>query len=185
MITHSGGRKILYVLVALGVVIRLFVLLAAENRLDSDEATIGVMALDILEEGTHPIFFYGASYNGGGAMEAYLALLSDRYTKTRLSRRHMPWSCFSAAATSGSLTLPSIAGAMTSVEVRHVIRIMFSFQTAVVRRAPDCAQFGHSVALILAGAAAGSLFCCAAVGGQSDLPRKPAQRLPVPDAPLR
>lgn len=59
----------------LGLAIRLTVVLAAENRLDADEATVGVMALDILEGKELPFFFYGTAYNGGGAIEAYLGAL--------------------------------------------------------------------------------------------------------------
>src|SRR6266567_6154835 len=38
---------------------------------NSDEATIGVMALHIAYHGEHPIFFYGQNYMG--TLEAYLA----------------------------------------------------------------------------------------------------------------
>lgn len=41
---------------------------------DSDEGTMGLMALHILQRGEHPIFFYGQNYMG--ALEAYLAAAS-------------------------------------------------------------------------------------------------------------
>jgi 4-amino-4-deoxy-L-arabinose transferase-like glycosyltransferase len=57
------------------------ILLAAAIRLifigqnwpltNSDEGTIGIMALHIAYHGEHPIFFYGQGYMGAG--EAYLA----------------------------------------------------------------------------------------------------------------
>src|SRR6266566_2527152 len=40
---------------------------------NSDEATIGVMALHIAYHGEHPIFFYGQNYMG--AFEAYVAAI--------------------------------------------------------------------------------------------------------------
>lgn len=41
---------------------------------DSDEGTMGLMALHILQRGEHPIFFYGQHYMG--ALEAYLGALA-------------------------------------------------------------------------------------------------------------
>ena len=67
--------RLLYGLLVIGVLLRLVILIAAENRLDADEATVGVMALDILEKKYYPFFFYGNAYNGGGAFEAYLGAL--------------------------------------------------------------------------------------------------------------
>ncbi|MCL4684743.1 hypothetical protein KJ059_08325 [Myxococcota bacterium] len=63
----------LLTLVTAGLALRLVLIVAAENRLDADEATVGVMALDILDGLALPAFFYGNFYNGGGALEAYLA----------------------------------------------------------------------------------------------------------------
>lgn len=55
--------------------IRILLLIFAENRLDTDEATVGIMAIDILEGKGLPFFFYGTVYNGGGAIEAYIGAL--------------------------------------------------------------------------------------------------------------
>ena len=41
---------------------------------DSDEGTMGLMALHILQRGEHPIFFYGQNYMG--ALEAYMGALA-------------------------------------------------------------------------------------------------------------
>lgn len=60
-------------LLMLGLALRVVLIVTAENRIDADESTVGVMALDILEGAGFPVFFYGNAYNGGGAMEAYLA----------------------------------------------------------------------------------------------------------------
>src|SRR5260370_9245609 len=38
---------------------------------DSDESTMGLMALHIAYRGEHPVFFYGQSYMG--SLEAYIA----------------------------------------------------------------------------------------------------------------
>jgi hypothetical protein len=62
-------------MVGAGIGLRLLLLLTAENRLDADESVVGLMALDILEGRSFPMFFYGGAYNGGGAWEAYLAVL--------------------------------------------------------------------------------------------------------------
>lgn len=56
-----------------GLLLRIVLVFAAEHQLDADEATVGVMALDILEGRTLPFFFYHQAYNGGAAFEAYLA----------------------------------------------------------------------------------------------------------------
>ncbi len=61
---------------AAGVALRLVLVFVAEHRLDADESTVGVLALDILQGRALPLFFYGASYNGGGALEAYLGALA-------------------------------------------------------------------------------------------------------------
>jgi len=72
---HMPLRRVLLSLVIMGALLRLFLIVAAENRLDADEATTGVMAIDIAEGKAFPFSFYGTSYNGGGAMEAYGASL--------------------------------------------------------------------------------------------------------------
>jgi len=68
--------NLLWGLVVAGVALRLVIVVGAEHRLDADESTVGVMALDILQGRALPLFFYGASYNGGGALEAYLGALA-------------------------------------------------------------------------------------------------------------
>jgi hypothetical protein len=71
----SRGSQVagyLFVAIALGLLLRVGLALTAERQLDCDESTVALMALDILEHGARPMFFYGGSYNGGAAIEAYL-----------------------------------------------------------------------------------------------------------------
>lgn len=72
VLAEQRRDAVLGVLLAGGVALRIALIAVAENRLDADEATVGVMALDILEGRALPFFFYGQSYNGGAAVEAYL-----------------------------------------------------------------------------------------------------------------
>ena len=58
-------------LIAGSVCLRLTLAALGWPATDSDEATFGLMALHISEQGAHPIFFYGQNYMG--AVEAYLA----------------------------------------------------------------------------------------------------------------
>lgn len=51
-------------------VARLLIVALGWPQNDSDEGTMGLMALHILRRGEHPIFFYGQNYMG--ALEAYL-----------------------------------------------------------------------------------------------------------------
>ena len=56
-----------------GLLLRIFLLFTLENMLDCDESTVGVMALDIVESSQIPMFHYANAYNGGAALESYLA----------------------------------------------------------------------------------------------------------------
>ncbi|MCH2570782.1 MAG: hypothetical protein MK103_05375, partial [Planctomycetes bacterium] len=56
-----------------GLLLRIFLLFTVENMLDCDESTVGVMALDIVESSQIPMFHYANAYNGGAALESYLA----------------------------------------------------------------------------------------------------------------
>jgi len=51
--------------------VRLALISAGWPGTDSDEATMGLMAIHILRDGEHPIFFYGQAYMG--SIEAHLA----------------------------------------------------------------------------------------------------------------
>ncbi len=69
----AGGRwqaLALIALGALGALIRLGLLLSGWPATDSDEGTMGLMALHINTRGEHPLFFYGQSYMG--TIQAYL-----------------------------------------------------------------------------------------------------------------
>ena len=57
-------------LIALGALVRLGLLLAGWPATDSDEGTMGLMALHINALGERPLFFYGQSYMG--TIQAYL-----------------------------------------------------------------------------------------------------------------
>ncbi len=52
---------------------RALLLATVSSHAHCDEAVVGVMARHILERGERPRFFYGQSYGGGGALEAYAA----------------------------------------------------------------------------------------------------------------
>jgi len=60
-------------LVASGLAFRLVLLFAAERRLDADESLVALMGLDVLAGRSHPFFAYRTTYDGGGALEAYLS----------------------------------------------------------------------------------------------------------------
>lgn len=66
------GRETLGVALLLAVAAAIRVALAAQgwSYVNSDEATLGLMAEDILWHGAHPIFLYGQDYLG--ALDAYL-----------------------------------------------------------------------------------------------------------------
>jgi hypothetical protein len=66
----GGDGRWALALIAAAVLIRLGLLLFDWPRTDSDEGTMGLMALHILTHGEHPLFFYGQSYMG--TLQAYL-----------------------------------------------------------------------------------------------------------------
>ncbi|MCX7015495.1 MAG: glycosyltransferase family 39 protein [Candidatus Sumerlaeota bacterium] len=51
-------------------------LVMSQWAVHGDEAVVGIMAKHIVEKGARPIFCYGAQYNGGSAVTAYLATIS-------------------------------------------------------------------------------------------------------------
>lgn len=61
----------LFLIILLGVFVRLDFLIAGGGVLDGDEAIIGLMAKHIKEGSNYPIFFYGQPYMG--SIESYLA----------------------------------------------------------------------------------------------------------------
>ncbi|MBU0673281.1 MAG: glycosyltransferase family 39 protein [Proteobacteria bacterium] len=69
---HQRGLILALLLFALGV--RVWLLLASQHFLRSDEAVVAMMAMDILEGGPIPFFLYGQSYGGGQAVDALLAV---------------------------------------------------------------------------------------------------------------
>ncbi|HEY4387988.1 MAG TPA: hypothetical protein VGN34_26360, partial [Ktedonobacteraceae bacterium] len=60
-------------MIVLAALIRIALLLSGWPLLDSDEGTMGLMAMHIAYRGEHPIFFYGQGYMG--AFEAYVAAI--------------------------------------------------------------------------------------------------------------
>jgi hypothetical protein len=58
-------------IILLAIVLRLLLIAHGWPLLDSDEGTMGLMAMHIAYRGEHPFFFYGQAYMG--ATEAYLA----------------------------------------------------------------------------------------------------------------
>jgi 4-amino-4-deoxy-L-arabinose transferase-like glycosyltransferase len=71
MLSRRAGHLIAALLILAGVLIRLALVLLGWPRLNSDEATMGLMARHIALHGEHPAFFYGQSYMG--TLEAFLA----------------------------------------------------------------------------------------------------------------
>jgi hypothetical protein len=69
--TFSRYEGCALVLILLAASIRIALLLTGWPLLDSDEGTMGLMAMHIAYRGEHPIFFYGQGYMG--AFEAYAA----------------------------------------------------------------------------------------------------------------
>ncbi|WP_213452990.1 hypothetical protein [Rhizomonospora bruguierae] len=67
----TRAARVALALGALGIAFRLALVLTGAPPTNSDEATIGLMAVHIAERGAHPVFFYGQHYMG--AVEAYLA----------------------------------------------------------------------------------------------------------------
>jgi hypothetical protein len=58
-------------IILLAIVLRLLLIAHGWPLLDSDEGTMGIMAMHIAYRGEHPFFFYGQAYMG--ATEAYIA----------------------------------------------------------------------------------------------------------------
>ncbi len=61
------------VLLGLTAVLRLAILFRAQTHVHGDEAIIGLMGMHVLEGRSFPIYMAGQLFNGGAAMEAYLA----------------------------------------------------------------------------------------------------------------
>ena len=70
-------RPFLYIL-GIIVVVKITLLITSQRYADGDESVVGVMALHILRNGERPFYYWGQSYGGGGAIEAYLAALLFR-----------------------------------------------------------------------------------------------------------
>jgi len=66
----SRSERWALVLITTGILIRLGLLLLDWPRTDSDEGTMGLMALHIVMRGERPLYFYGQSYMG--TLQAYL-----------------------------------------------------------------------------------------------------------------
>ncbi len=73
---HQAGVAAL--IVALGLALRVGVLLTYERDVDGDEAVVGQMALRIQQDGERFLFWPGRPYNGGAAINAYLGALAFR-----------------------------------------------------------------------------------------------------------
>jgi len=66
---------LLWCVIALALAYRIVLLATTCAHAHADEAIVGVMARHILDRGERPLFYYGQSYGGGGALEAYAAAL--------------------------------------------------------------------------------------------------------------
>src|SRR4030088_2829108 len=58
-------------ILALAIVLRIILISQSWPVLDSDEGTMGIMALHVAYHGATPVFFYGQNYMG--SLEAYVA----------------------------------------------------------------------------------------------------------------
>ncbi len=56
-----------------GLSLKVVLLLTSQSMADGDEAVSGIMAMDILESGSHPVYPYGIRYGAGAGVEAHLA----------------------------------------------------------------------------------------------------------------
>ncbi len=72
---NAPDRRIAAAIVAI-VALRIALLVASQHSICGDEATVGVMAREILEKHARPVFAYHEHYNGGSAFTAYLAAAS-------------------------------------------------------------------------------------------------------------
>src|SRR5262245_19535831 len=55
---------------------KILLLLTSQSAVDSDEAIVGLMALHIKQGISHPLFFYGQSYDAGAGVFAHAAALA-------------------------------------------------------------------------------------------------------------
>src|SRR5436853_4167642 len=62
---------LVFILILVGISVRFALMAVGWPSIDSDEGTMGIMALHIAYHGEYPIFFYGQGYMG--SLEAYLA----------------------------------------------------------------------------------------------------------------
>jgi hypothetical protein len=60
-----------FMIIAVASLLRLFLIIQGWPHSNSDEATMGIIAMHIANKGEHPLFFYGQNYMG--TLEAYLA----------------------------------------------------------------------------------------------------------------
>jgi 4-amino-4-deoxy-L-arabinose transferase-like glycosyltransferase len=67
---------VLWAVMAAALAYRITLLATTCAHAHADEAIVGVMARHILDGGERPLFYYGQSYGGGGALEAYAAALA-------------------------------------------------------------------------------------------------------------
>ena len=64
---------VLSLLILVAVALKVTLLLTSQSMADGDEAVEGIMAIDILESGAHPVYPYGIRYGAGAGVEAHLA----------------------------------------------------------------------------------------------------------------
>ena len=65
-------------LLSFRLIMDILMVLKNQKWLTIDEATIGTMAIDVLQRGAHPLYFYGQPYNGGASIEAHIISLIMR-----------------------------------------------------------------------------------------------------------
>ena len=62
----------LSVICVAAILTKVALLLTSESALDSDEAILGLMATHIQQGLSHPLFFYGQSYDAGSGVIAHV-----------------------------------------------------------------------------------------------------------------
>ncbi len=70
----------LFVVILLRILLQSLLLLKAAKFLNTDESTVGTMAIDILEHNKHPFYIYWQVYNGAASLRAHLSAIVMFFT---------------------------------------------------------------------------------------------------------
>ena len=67
-----GEAVLAFAVCAAAIVVKLALILTSQRALDADEAILGLMAIHIQNGTSHPLFFYGQSYDAGAGILAHI-----------------------------------------------------------------------------------------------------------------